>query len=408
MRTLILLAYVGLAACSVSPVGAGNPGGAGGSGGVGGSGGTGGEGGGGSGGSGGGCVCGAGPVLHVVPEDSTGYWAVAGRVSDHRAIASQEVPEGVSGVDRVLAIRLTGSSYQVRLYYAVPDPALEPQVRVGDEVEFEYEAYEPFGRSAGVELRANGELVWAAEQGDFGHLGTGAPELSLVGGDVVCQEASTCGIRRYHRVTANLPYRPPVSVAPGETVNLRLGDRVGPFYLAEWVSFREERCDDMPTGISRYVFSLPLPGRCGPALGRECPEGQLCEFVGYGCGEDGEVGTCVDRPGACIEGTPVCGCDGRVYGGECYARSAGTDVGYGCEIPEDSFRCGPYFCNTFLDYCRVIVSDVAGISDAFVCVPLPDACQAMDVPTCSCLREEPCGDNCSGMFPDLTVTCSGG
>lgn len=437
MRSIVFVVSLGLAACSVSHVSGGNPGGARGSGDVGGSGGaggvgggeggaggTGGEGGGGAGGAGGaggmggvggtggeggGCIGDEVVGLFLVPAlDGTGSRRVAGRVSEHRGIAAEEVPTGAWGVDRVLAIEPPGNGVPTRLYYKVGDPSLAPQVAVGDVVELHYQLYWPWGRSAGAVLRARGELVWAAEQGSFGPLGTGEADFWLEEDASICEEPWDCGILRTHRVNVNFPGRDPIGVSPGETVTLRLGDREGPFHLAAWVTYHELTCTDMPDGVSHYAWSLPLPERCGPALDRDCPEGQYCEFLGDGCGEDGEVGACAPIPEICVEWSPVCGCDGRVYLGQCLANHAGTDIGRGCEDVEGHFACGPYLCDSFLEYCRVVMGGGTGFPDDHECVPLPEACQAMDVPTCNCLGAEPCGDHCTGAFPGLTLTCPGG
>jgi hypothetical protein len=69
-------------------------------------------------------------------------------------------------------------------------------------------------------------------------------------------------------------------------------------------------------------------GRCTPKTCRsstECGPGQFCEF-GKDCGRI-VAGTCQKKPTECPEGgPPACGCDSKVYFGECAANAAGSSV----------------------------------------------------------------------------------
>jgi hypothetical protein len=412
MRLLALLVGAMLAACSVTP--AGGAAGGNGGGGAGGAGGAGGFGGGGSGGAE--CRGGPRPALYLEPElPHSGERRIYGEVIEHREVTPEEVPAHAFGVSRLLVLAPLGEPAEVptqRLFYGVSAPELEPRVAVGDRVLLAFQLYRPFGESTGATVRTpDGRLLWVAENGDVGPLGTGQPGLTLMLDDEVCSfAADSCGNVHLHRMAASLGDGPAVVVAPGERVALGDGERSGFFYLGDRIVRDGAICPETPVEQAFYVLSLPFPEGCGPAVGRGCPEGQYCEFLGHACGHDGEVGACEPSPDICLEphGPGVCGCDGNLYFDLCHANRAGTDVGEDCVTPADLSPCGPLFCASFAEYCLVIRSDVPTIPDDYGCRPLPDRCYSAAPPDCTCLAEEPCGADCSGTFPDLVLTCPGG
>jgi hypothetical protein len=151
---------------------------------------------------------------------------------------------------------------------------------------------------------------------------------------------------------------------------------------------------------------------CGGRLGATCPGDQYCDFGTNSCGATDEEGVCRPRPTTCpdlLVAVPTCGCDGVVYGQDCEAYMAGTDLDAlgGCPVPQGMFACGYTQCSLASQYCQRQVSDVGGEPDGYDCRPLP-TCPSQ-FPTCACLAGEPCGAMCSGMgTTGLTLTCPGG
>lgn len=150
---------------------------------------------------------------------------------------------------------------------------------------------------------------------------------------------------------------------------------------------------------------------CGTIAGLVCDGASWCDFTDESCGGADAAGTCTARPAACTDQyAPVCGCDGMVYGNQCDAQAAGTDVSIagGCTAPPYYFACGWRFCAAATEYCRRSVSDVAGYPDGWDCLPAPAAC-AGGSPSCACVAAEPCAAMCAAdPGGGVTVTCPGG
>jgi hypothetical protein len=145
-------------------------------------------------------------------------------------------------------------------------------------------------------------------------------------------------------------------------------------------------------------------GVCGGQAGRRCTDSEYCDFVDNTCGSADRQGTCKPRPDVCpqVVGPPICGCDGKVYSGECEAYNNGADLNAngGCDLPAGRFACGYVQCNLANQYClRQAQRDAPEI---FLCVPL--SCSGM--PSCDCLKDQLCGDQCTGdSSVGLTLTC---
>jgi hypothetical protein len=143
----------------------------------------------------------------------------------------------------------------------------------------------------------------------------------------------------------------------------------------------------------------------------KCPEGFFC---GDGaCGLTGSLSTCSVLPEDCqMGGTPVCGCDAKVYPNGCYAVANGQGRCFGeakchfdisnnitCTPPSGYFACGTIFCAHGKEYCEQVKCLVGWQTHA--CKPLPSTCGASA--TCDCVKVS--GFTCeSSSGGDLTLT----
>lgn len=152
---------------------------------------------------------------------------------------------------------------------------------------------------------------------------------------------------------------------------------------------------------------------CGGFSGLRCSASEYCDYPDNGCGVVDQTGTCRTRPQVCplstsgvpgIAAMPTCGCDGRIYQGECDAYRGGVDLNaHGtCDVPAGSFACGYLQCFIGRQYCRQ-QSQNSG-PDTFACLALPPACSSNE--DCSCLTSQPCGTMCTGTGPGgMTLSC---
>jgi hypothetical protein len=170
-----------------------------------------------------------------------------------------------------------------------------------------------------------------------------------------------------------------------------------------------------PDGGGGPTDGGPGPGSgvaCGGLAGAHCEATEFCDYTANTCGAADGAGSCKTRPTVCpldetpaIAGQAYCGCDGKVYAGECAANLAGTDINAngGCLVEPNRFACGFLQCDLTSQYC-VHNPQAASPDQAYACVALPQACG--NPATCGCLSAVQCGDHCAGDGKaGLTLTC---
>jgi hypothetical protein len=145
---------------------------------------------------------------------------------------------------------------------------------------------------------------------------------------------------------------------------------------------------------------------CGGFARLPCAASEYCDFPDNNCGVADQSGTCKPRPETCplVAGRPTCGCDLKVYAGECPLYRAGTDLNAsgGCDVMPGWFACGYTQCNLQTQYC--LHDPITKTGATFSCVEIPRC--ASQPASCACLAGERCGNACTGdAAAGLTLTC---
>ncbi|GMV39333.1 MAG: hypothetical protein AMXMBFR64_10490 [Myxococcales bacterium] len=172
-------------------------------------------------------------------------------------------------------------------------------------------------------------------------------------------------------------------------------------------------CKRLAAGVALKQVG-PCPPQCGGPNQVPCKQGYACiQDVGV-CDPDA-MGWCQLVPRKCpADETPVCGCDGQTWSGECAATKGGMSLAGTGECPD--LHCAP--CLTDAD-CGLTVGLLCvsrGDAGSFCAKPCLSGCQAGTTcqsgttatgqPVQACLPPGPCGCTPDAIAAGATTTCA--